>query len=126
MRLPPPRWAFLVGVGLMSTQAVSEPLCTPSLAFEEIEFRELQPPALGRLWLAHVSVDSSRCMPHAAGQFEIVFSRLKENGPDIEFREPFIWKAPSVRVAVDFWPDEAVQRYWIDRVEPCPCADNAF
>jgi hypothetical protein len=70
-----------------------------------------------------VSVDASRCMANSAGYFEIVFSRLKEIGPEIEFREQFIWLAPSVKVGVDFWADEAVERFWIDNVTPCTCAD---
>jgi hypothetical protein len=36
---------------------------------------------------AVVSVDATRCAANATGHFEIVFSRLKEIGPDIEFRE---------------------------------------
>jgi len=29
---------------------------------------------------------------------------------------------PTVKVAVDFWADEAVGRYWIDNITPCQCA----
>jgi hypothetical protein len=27
-----------------------------------------------------------------------------------------------VKVGVDFWADEAVEHYWIDSVQACPCA----
>jgi hypothetical protein len=36
------------------------------------------------------------------------FSRLMENGPDIDFQEQFMWKPDLVEVSVDFWADEAV------------------
>ena len=41
-----------------------------------------------RKWTAVVSVDASRCAT-TAGSFEIIFSRQKENGLEIEFREQF-------------------------------------
>jgi len=47
---------------------------------------------------------------------------MKEVGPESEFREQFIWLPPSVLVGVDFWADEAVERFWIDNVTPCACA----
>ena len=50
------------------------------------------------------------------------FARQKENGLELEFREQFIWSVPQVLVSVDFWADEAVGTYWIDSVQPCPCA----
>jgi hypothetical protein len=67
-------------------------------------------------------VDASRCAT-TSGRFEIVFSRLKENGIEIEFREQFMWRPDSVGVSVDFWADEAVERYWLDNVAACPCRD---
>ena len=68
-----------------------------------------------------MSVDASRCAVNTGGHFEIGFSRLKENGAEVEFREQFMWQAPAVTVAVDFWADEAVEGYWIHNVAPCPC-----
>jgi hypothetical protein len=67
------------------------------------------------------SVDTSGCAANSAGHFEIVFTRLKEIGPDIEFREQFVLLPPSVKVEVDFAADEAVGRYRIDNITPCPC-----
>ena len=83
----------------------------------------MQPPTLERRWTAVVSVDASRCAVNTGGYFEIGFSRLKENGIEVEFREQFIWLPPSVKVSVDFWADEAVEAYWLDNVAPCSCRD---
>jgi len=41
---------------------------------------------------------------------------------ELEFREQFIWTSSAVKVSVDFWADEAVETYWIDSVQACPCA----
>ncbi len=114
---------FLAGiVGLIGvTQAIGQQECRPALAFEEVHFSEMRPPTLERKWTALVSADASRCAANSKGYFEIVFTRLKEIGPEIEFRERLIWLPPSVKVAVDFAADEAVERYWIDNIAPCPC-----
>jgi hypothetical protein len=103
-------------------QAVAQQTCRPALAFKEVRFSEMQPPTLERKWTAVLSVDASRCAT-TSGRFEIVFSRLKENGIEIEFREQFMWRSDSVEVSVDFWADEAVERYWLDNVATCPCRD---
>jgi len=110
--------AFLAGtIGLVSvTQAVGQQVCRPTLAFKEAHFSQMQPPTLERKWTAVISVDTSRCTANSTGYFEIVFSRLKEVGP--EFRERFTWLSPSVKVEVGFWADEAVERYWIDNIAP--------
>jgi hypothetical protein len=95
------------------------------LAFKEIDFSEMQPPTLERQWSAVVSVDASSCAANSEGRFEVVFRRLKEIGLEIEFREPFSWRQPWVKVAVAFWADEAVEvkGYRIDNVTACPCRD---
>jgi hypothetical protein len=118
--------AFLAGIiGFVSvTQAVGRQACMPTLAFREVYFSETQPPTLERKWTAVVSVDTSRCLANSEGSFEIVFSRLKEVGPEVEFRERFAWRPPSVQVEVDFWADEAVERYWIANIAQCPCDDQ--
>jgi len=115
--------AVLAGmIGLtIATDAVGEPACRPALAFKEVHFSKMQAPTLERKWTAVVSVDTSGCAANSSGYFEIVFTRLKEIGPDIEFREKFIWLPPSVKVGVDFAADEAVGRYRIDNITPCPC-----
>jgi hypothetical protein len=115
---------FVAGaIGLIgATQAVGQEVCRPALAFKEVHFSEMQPPTLQRKWTAIVSVDASRCATKSGGYFEIGFTRLKETGPEIEFREQFKWLPPSVKVEVDFWADEAVDAYWIDNVAGCVCA----
>jgi hypothetical protein len=115
-------WFLACSIGLIGiTQAVGQQTCKPTLVFEEVRFSAMQPPTLERRWTATVSVDASHCTT-TAGYFKIGFSRLKETGPEIEFREQFIWSSPSVKVGVEFWADEAVETYWIDSVQPCPCA----
>jgi hypothetical protein len=116
---------FLTGIiGLVGvTQAVGQQECRPTLAFKEVHFSQMQPPTLERKWTAVVSVDTSRCPANSEGYFEIVFSRLKEVGPEMEFRERFTWLSPSVKVEVDFWADESVERYRIDNIAACPCGD---
>jgi hypothetical protein len=108
----------LIGV----TQALGQQLCRPALAIKDVQFSQMQAPTWERKWTAVVSVDASRCTMNSTGSFEIVFSRLKENGLEIEFSEKFTWSSPAVTVAVDFWADEAVERYWISNVSACPCA----
>ena len=111
------------GIGLVSaTQVVAQQTCRPALAFKEVRFSEMQPPTLERKWTAVLSVDASRCAT-TSGRFGIVFSRLMENGPDIEFQEQFTWKPALVEVSIDFAADEAVEGYWLDDVAPCPCRD---
>jgi hypothetical protein len=108
----------LIGV----TQAPGQQLCRPALAIKDVQFSEMQAPTWERKWTAIVSVDASRCTTNATGSFEIVFSRQKENGVEVEFSEKFTWSSPAVTVAVDFWADEAVERYWISNVSACVCA----
>jgi hypothetical protein len=115
--------ALLVGgIGLAGvTHAVGQQTCRPALAIKDVQFSEMQPPTRERRWTAVVAVDASRCTT-TAGSFEIGISRQKENGVEVEFRERFTWSLPSVKVGVDFWADEAVESYWIDSVQACPCA----
>jgi hypothetical protein len=114
---------FLAGViGLVGvTQAIGQQACHPALKVKEVQFSQMQPPTLKRTWTAVVSVDASRCSANSSGSFEIVFTRLKEIGPELDFRERFAWQSPAVNVVVDFAADEAVQRYRIDNVTSCAC-----
>jgi hypothetical protein len=104
-----------------SGQDMSGSTCRPTLAISDVHFTEMQPPTWSRTWSAVVSVDAAQCTAKATGTFEIVFVREKETGPDLEFRERFVWRAPSVKVQVDFAADEAVQSYRIDNVTACDC-----
>lgn len=111
-------------IGLVSmTQALGGQVCRPALAVTETNFSKWRLPSMERKWTAVVSVDASRCAVNSGGYFEIGFLRQKENGMELEFREQFIWLPPSVKVGVDFWADEAVESYWIDSVQSCPCRD---
>ncbi len=101
-------------------QAFDNPVCRPILGFKDAKLSAMQPPALDRKWTATVTVDASRCAT-TAGHFEVGFSRIKENSMDLEFRERFVWSAPSVLISVDFAADEAVEAYWIDSIQACPC-----
>lgn len=109
------------GIGLVgTTHATGQQVRRPALTVSEVKLSAMQPPTMQRKWNAVMSVDASHCAT-TAGRFEIGFSRLKENGPEVDFREPLTWQAPSVKVSVDFWADEAVKSYWVNDVEPCPC-----
>ena len=108
---------------LGASPAMAQPVCKPGLAITDVQFSPMHPETLQRKWTALVSVDASRCAANAGGTFDIGFSRLKENAPDEGFSERFQWKAPSVKVDVDFWADEAVERYWLGRITPCACRD---
>jgi hypothetical protein len=119
--------AFLIAVlaFVYATQAITQAMggdtCVPRLAISDVHFTEMQPPTQSRTWSAVVSVDASECAAKGTGTFEIVFVREKETAPDLEFRERFVWRTPSVNVKVDFAADEAVQRYRIDNVTSCAC-----
>ena len=110
----------LLGAGL--TPAAAAPFCKPSLAVKDARFSPVQPETMERTWSAAVSVDASRCAT-TSGRFEILFSRLKENAPEVDFTERFMWTPGSVEVSVSFWADEAVEAYWLHSIEACPCRD---
>jgi hypothetical protein len=114
----------LAGLGLivpLVTQSFAQDACRPALAIADARFTEMQPPTLTRTWSAVVSVDASHCAPRTTGTFDIVFVRASETAPDLEFRERFVWRTPSVKVKVDFAADEAVESYRIDNVTSCAC-----
>ena len=122
--------AFLATtIGLIgATQAIGENLCRPTLTVSEVEFSAMMSPTLERTWSAVVSVDASGCTDNAKGYFEIVFTRLSENAPDLEFRKQFIWSAPSfvwqmpsVGVGLTFAADETVAQYRIENITSCQC-----
>ena len=103
--------------------AAGQSVCRPKLTVTNVQFSPMILPTLERKWTASVVVDASRCTPNASGYFDLRITRLKESGYEIDFREQFIWHAPSVKIGVDFWADEAVEQYWIENVTPCACAD---
>jgi hypothetical protein len=104
-----------------TTHASAGQSCRPTLTITNEQLSPMLPPTLERKWTAIVVADASRCAT-TAGYFEVGISGLKEFGPEIDFREEFIWSAPSATVGVDFAADEAVEHAWIDSVQVCPCA----
>jgi hypothetical protein len=119
--------AFLATIiGLISVpQAIGENLCRPALTFNEVLFSPIERPNLQRKWTATVTANTSDCAVDSGGFFDIVFTRLSENAPDLEFRQRFAWSPFSVNVAIDFAADEAVGQYRIENVTPCVCRDRA-
>src|SRR5262252_8947286 len=120
--------ATIIGlIGLR--QAIGENLCRPVLTLNEVEFSAMMSPTLERTWSAVVAVDASACTENSKGYFEIVFTRLSENAPDLEFRKQFLWSAPSfvwqaspsVGVGLAFAAVEAVAQYRIENITSCEC-----
>jgi hypothetical protein len=68
----------------------------PKLTVEGVQFSEMIPPALERRWTAIVTIDASRCAANASGYCDLGITRQKESGYELDFREQFIWLAPSV------------------------------
>jgi hypothetical protein len=116
------RFAALVITLAFTAAAQASQICTPSLTFEEVRFSPMRPPTLERTWTARLSVDASRCAA-TSGPFAILFSRLKENGAELDFEEHFTWKPGLIEVAVDFSADEAVERYWLNPAPRCACRE---
>jgi len=112
----------LLGVGFGLTPAVAASLCKPVIGFKEVRFSPTHRETMERTWSATLAVDASRCTT-TSGRFEILFTRLKENAPEIEFSEPFVWKPGSMEISVNFWADEAVEGYWLHSIAACPCRD---
>ena len=108
------------GILFISAAYAGPDVCKPSLAVTNVAFSEVRPETMERIWTAVVAVNASQCAT-TTGHFEITFSRQKENAPEVDFRETFTWQPPSVNVAVDFWADEAVESYLLNRVAVCPC-----
>ncbi len=114
--------AATIGVAAVTQAGAGAPACKPALAFTEVRFSEMQPPTMERTWSATLSVEASRCAT-TSGRFEIMFTRQKENGLEVDFVEPFMWKPGRVDVSVMFWADEAVEGYRLTSLAECPCRD---
>jgi len=112
----------LLGIGLGSLPAAGAPVWKPALTFKDVRFSQVQHETMERTWSATLSVDASPCAT-TSGRFEVLFSRFKENAPEMDFTETFVWKPDSVEVSVNFWADEAVEAYWLHNVAACPCRD---
>ncbi len=102
-------------------QATAQPVCKPILVVKDVAFSKTV--NLKRFWTATVDIDASRCAT-SSGLFALSFVRLAENGPDLEFTEPLVWRATQTKVRVEFWADEAVRDYTISDIAACPCRGN--
>ncbi|MGB9365514.1 MAG: hypothetical protein WCE79_05840 [Xanthobacteraceae bacterium] len=112
----------LLGFGFAPAPALAVPVCKPIIGFKEVRFSPTHRETMERTWSATLSVDASRCAS-TSGRFEILFTRLKENAPEVDFSEQFKWKLGSIDVSVPFWADEAVEGYWLHSITACPCRD---
>jgi hypothetical protein len=103
-----------------ATQAVAQQLCTPALALKDARTSDAR--NLQRTWTGVLVVDASPCST-TSGAFEIQFTRLKEQTPDLRFTERFMWTSGQTEVSLDIWWDEWLQDYRIARIASCPCRD---
>jgi hypothetical protein len=106
----------------IASPAIAASGCKPIIGFRDVQFSPVQRETLERRWTARLWADASSCKS-VSGRFEILFSRLKENAPELDFVEAFYWKQGSFEISVDFWQDEAVDGYWFNRIDSCPCRD---
>jgi hypothetical protein len=116
---------FAVTLALLSVApATAQSLCRPALAINEALLSPIERPNLQRKWSAIVTADTSECAVNSGGFFDIVFTRLSENAPDLDFRQRFVWSPFSMKVTMDFAADEAVGQYRIENITPCICRDR--
>lgn len=115
--------ALTFSIGVPS--AIAQNLCHPVLTLNEVQFSPIRTPKWQRNWTAVVAVDAAECANNSGGHFDIVFTRLSENAPDLEFRQRFAWSPFSQNIALDFAADEAVAAYRIENITPCVCRDRA-
>ena len=96
--------------------------CAPVLAFKQIRFSKMRPPTLERKW-----TESYRSMHPNVRQIpaDTLRSYLRGSAvaPDLEFRERYAWRPPSVEVVVNFAANEAVERYRVASITSCACRD---
>jgi hypothetical protein len=116
--------AAIIGLAAV-TQSIGQNLCRPTLTFNNVQFSPIAALTHERKWTATVTANTSDCAVDSGGFFDIVFRRLSENAPDLEFRQRFAWSPFSVNVAIDFAADEAVGQFRIENVTPCVCRDRA-
>ena len=111
--------AFLLA-GIAVDEAAAASICKPALTFKDVTFSAVNRETMIRTWTATVLVDAAPCASFG-GSFEIMFTRQKENGAEVDFTEQFEWKPGTIEVTVDFWADEAVEDYRVTRITECSC-----
>jgi hypothetical protein len=83
---------FAVALTLIGVSpAIAQNLCRPALTITNALLSPIAQPNLQRKWTAVVSANTSECAVNSGGFFDIVFTRLSENAPDLEFRQRFAW-----------------------------------
>ena len=107
-----------------ATPATAQNLCRPALAINDALLSPIEPAKLQRKWSAIVTANTSECAVNSGGFFDMVFTRLSESAPDLEFRQRFVWSPFAMKVALDFAADEAVAAYRIENITPCICRDR--
>jgi hypothetical protein len=116
---------FAVALTLIgATPVIAQNLCRPALTVSNVLLSPTEQSNLQRKWTAVVSANTSECAVNSGGFFDIVFTRLSENAPDLEFRQRFTWSPFAMKVAMDFAADEAVGQYRIENITPCICRDR--
>ena len=115
----------LVAGSVGVTRASGQNICRPALTLNEVQFSPITRPKQQRQWTAVVTVDASECAVNSGGLVDIVFTRLSENAPDLEFRQHFTWTPFAQNIALEFAADEAVAQYRIENITPCVCRDRA-
>jgi len=106
------------------TPAIAQNLCRPTLTITNALLSPIDQPNLQRKWTAVISANTSECAVNSGGFFDIVFTRLSENAPDLEFRQRFTWSPFTMKAAMDFAADEAVGQYRIENITSCICRDR--
>jgi hypothetical protein len=120
------RLAFAATIAVIgATPAIAQNLCRPTLTISKDLLSAIERPNLQRKWTAIVTANTSDCALNSGGFFDIVFTRLSENAPDLEFRQRFTWSPFSTKVTLDFAADEAVGQYRVENVTPCVGRDRA-
>jgi hypothetical protein len=111
-------WLAASVVVFTATPKAAQPMCKPALAVTEASISDAR--NRQRTWTGVLTVDASPCSS-ASGEFEVEFTRLKENAPDLRFVERFTWASGQTKVSLEIWWDEWVQDYRVRRVPRCPC-----
>jgi hypothetical protein len=114
--------ALLFGIVVFGglTPAIGKSPCRPAVTINSVRLSEIR--SSQRIWFAVVNVDASACAARS-GRFEIKFTRLKENAPEVAYSKWFKWRPGEIEVSEDFWADEAVLDYAIGAIAPCTCRD---
>ncbi len=111
-------FALLPCVG--TVPAESQPLCKPAILSKSARSSEVLNQE--HRWTAVFAVDASRCATNS-GTFDIDFVREKEYGPDLTFKQRFIWRPGQTEIAMDLWWDERIRDYRVGEITACPCRD---